>query len=114
LAAWSLPILKDLDLPHLDRHGHPDSTLAPEKSEEPVIGHAPGKFRVIGWRFNLKRSGPEPVLRHRDLIPTNHGVETISVAPPAKRARPHRVLAAEHPRCRLQLSVAAPKTRQGR
>jgi len=48
------------------------------------------------------------------LIPTNRGAETISVAPAAKRARPHRVIAAEHRRCRLQLSVAAPKTRQGR
>ena len=48
------------------------------------------------------------------LIPTNPGVETISVAPTAKRARPRRVIAAEHPRCRLRLSVAAPKTRQGR
>ena len=34
---------------------------APPQSK--VIGPARGKFRVIGWRFNLKRSGPEPVLR---------------------------------------------------
>ena len=48
------------------------------------------------------------------LIPTYRGVETISVAAAAKRARPRRVIAAEHRRCRLQPSVAAPKTRQGR
>jgi hypothetical protein len=61
-------------------------------------------------------SGPEAVLTPPilPLIPTNRGVETISAAPPAKRARPHRAIAAEHRRCRLQLSVAAPKTRQGR
>ena len=46
------------------------------------------------------------------LIP--RGVETIWVARAAKRARPPRVIAAEDRRCRLQLAVAAPKTRQGR
>ena len=64
--------------------------------------------------FQPKEKRPRAGVETRALIPTNRGVETISVAPPAKRARPHRVLAAEHPRCRLQLSVAAPKTRQGR
>ena len=64
--------------------------------------------------FNLKekrlRAGVE-THRDRALIPTNRGVETISVAPAAKRALAHHVIAAEHRRCRLQLSVAAPKTR---
>ena len=55
MAAWSLPILKDLDLPHLDRHGHPDSTLAPEKSEEPLMPR--DRYRKplgAGWASALR------------------------------------------------------------
>jgi hypothetical protein len=67
--------------------------------------------------FEPKEKRPRAGVETTDtgaLIPDKRGVETISVAPPANRARPHRLIAAEHRRCRLQLSVAAPKTRQGR